>query len=131
MMPLHWNMCTGDAWCGFLEVNLEHPHFFNLEGVYVIWLGGSGQTVYVGRGQVAARLKAHQRASWVQKYAQGHLLVTWAVVPSQFQEGVERYLAEALNPAEGQRHPATVPPIAVTLPGIPPLPAPPPPAPPR
>ena len=131
-MIVHWNKCTGDRWCGFLDVNLDHPHFFNLEGVYVSWLGGSGQTVYVGRGQVAARLKAHRLESWVHKYALGHLLVSWAVVPSHLQEGVERYLAETLSPTEGQRHPATAAPIEVNLPGappplVPPSPLPPPP----
>ena len=131
MMPLHWNKCTGDAWCGFLDVNLDHPHFFNLEAVYVIWLGGSGQTIYVGSGHVAERLKAHRLEPWVHKYALGHLLVSWAVVPSLLQKRVERYLAETLEPAEGQRHPVADPPIEVTLPGAPPPPVPPPPLPPR
>jgi len=42
-------------------VNLDHPSFLgglsgHLEGVYVIWLGNGGRTIYVGSGQIAKLL---------------------------------------------------------------------------
>ncbi|MXZ38000.1 MAG: hypothetical protein F4Z19_07030 [Holophagales bacterium] len=113
MMTLHWNRCAGDRWCWFLNVNLDHPSFLgglsgHLEGVYVIWLGNGGRTVYVGSGQIANRLRSHRLASWVPKYGDD-LLVTWAVVATQLQEGVERYLIDTLQPLEVQRRPAADP----------------------
>lgn len=130
MMPLFWNKCDGDHWCPFLNVDLAHPHFFRLEGVYVIWLAGNGRAVRSGKGQIAERLREHRRAPWVPSYSQGHLLVTWAAVPSSLQDGVERYLHETMDPIENKQHPQQAPAIEVNLPGAPlppprPLPLPP------
>jgi len=38
-MILNWIKCGGDQWCDFFNLNLNHSHFDNIEGVYIIWHG--------------------------------------------------------------------------------------------
>lgn len=115
-MNLTWNKCEGDKWCPFLTVNLEHPHFQALEGVYVIWHGGQTPwTVYVGQGIIAERLKVHRQEQEILRYSHLGLFVTWARVDRISRDGVERYLAERLQPRVGTRSPMATP-IQVNLP---------------
>lgn len=115
-MNLHWNKCTGDKWCPFFTVNLDHAHFKGKEGVYIIWHGGqSPWTVYVGQGQIADRLRAHRQNKAILPFSNLGLFVTWAQVDRNFQNGVERFLAERLQPKVTERVPA-VPPIQANLP---------------
>ena len=113
-MRVHWNRCGGDKWCDLLNLNLNHPHFNDLSGVYVIWRGSDGRTVYVGSGEIADRLLAHRQATWAKTH--DSLLATWTQLPENQQAGVERFLADRLNPLEGRAHPNAVP-ITVNLPG--------------
>ena len=115
-MTLNWNKCAGDKWCPFLTVNLDHPTFRLLEGVYVIWHGGQAPwTVYVGQGAIAERLRAHRGAQEILKYSPLGLFVTWARVDQEKREGVETYLVDKLRPKVGERSPNSLP-IEVNLP---------------
>ena len=117
MRALSWNKCEGSAWCPFLTVNLRHPHFQNLEGVYIIWHGGQNPaTVYVGQGNIADRLAQHRLDPRILQYSSLGLFVTWASVPAgPLRDGIERYLADKLEPKVGVGYPNVVP-IAVALP---------------
>lgn len=109
-MTLSWNKCEGNAWCPFLTVNLDHPTFRSLEGVYVIWHGGQTPwTVYVGQGAIADRLRAHRQEQAILQYSHLGLFVTWAYVPSASRDGVERFLADQLRPRAGVHHPNVFP----------------------
>jgi len=114
---LTWNRCEGNAWCPFLTVNLNHPHFRGMTGVYIIWHGGQNpQTVYVGQGEIAARIAMHRSDPRILQYSSLGLFVTWASVPLQpVREGIERYLADRLRPRVGEAHP-NVPPVGGNLP---------------
>lgn len=113
---LSWNKCEGDKWCPLLTVNLDHPHFNNFGGVYIIWSGGqTPATVYVGQGEIAARLKDHRKEQDILQHSHLGLFVTWAKVGQPNWDGVERFLADRLLPKEGTRHP-NVTPIQVNLP---------------
>lgn len=109
-MQVHWVKCGsgGEVWCSFEEVNLESV---NVQGVYVIWRS-SGQTVYVGQGDVATRIREHRRNHEITNYSP--MNVTWAAVGVYQCDGVERYLADTLGPLIGT-HPIAVP-IPVNLP---------------
>ena len=116
-MNLDWIKCEGNKWCPFLTLNLDHAHFTNLSGVYVIWHGGANpETVYVGKGQIARRIRFHRNSDEILKFSHLGLFVTWAQVLSSHQEGVERFLAESLNPKVGEHHPRIAPPISVNFP---------------
>lgn len=105
-MQLNWQKCKGDVWCGLLTVDLQHSHFDNREGVYIIWHGGQNpRTVRVGQGDIRDRLGAHRRDDAVLAYKEHGLYATWADVPKASQDGVERYLAEQLTPMVGQIFP--------------------------
>ncbi len=112
---LNWIKCEGNQWCSFLKVNLEHPHFYGLEGVYVIWHGGANPaTVYVGQGAIADRLRAHRKEPEILQYTPYGLFVTWAKVDGQ-RDGIERFLAERLAPKVGTNYPNVIP-TPVSLP---------------
>ncbi len=116
IQTLSWNKCEGDKWCPLLTVNLQHPHFENLEGVYIIWHGGQNpRTVYVGQGVIADRLQQHRLDPQILKYSSLGLFATWASVAPPLRNGIERYLADTLGPKEGAAHPNVIP-IPATLP---------------
>lgn len=110
MYRLNWTKCEGQVWCGFLKVNLAHLHFSDLEGVYVIWHGGSNpRTVYVGQGNIRDRLTSHRSDPSILQYTRYGLFVTWAKVDGHYRLGIERYLADTLRPLHGIRHPQVAP----------------------
>jgi hypothetical protein len=70
-----------------------------MEGVYVIWHGGTAAaTVYVGAGKIREWLIYQRSFAAVQAYKQFGLFVTWAAVPGPSQVGVATYLAQRLQP---------------------------------
>lgn len=115
-LNVNWVKCEGDVWCDLLALKLDHKHFDNLEGVYIIWHGGQNDnTVRVGQGIIRDRLAAHKQDPDVLAYKQYTLYVTWAKVSADQRDGVERYLAEQLDPKIAERFP-DVDPIEVNLP---------------
>jgi hypothetical protein len=87
-------------------------------GVYMIWKSAApGAVVRVGQGIIRQRLSAHRADPFIVRHTPqgGRLLVSWAAVPFQYRDGVERYLAELYTPLEGDRFP-DVPPIRVNTP---------------
>jgi hypothetical protein len=36
---VEWEKCKAGTWCILLQLDLEHKHFDEMEGVYVIWYG--------------------------------------------------------------------------------------------
>jgi len=113
-MDVHWVKSQSDNWLPFEGVNLDDVKTY---GVYVIWHEGNpGRVVYVGQGDIKARLVAHRNNRAITKYATtGTLRVTWAAVATAQVDGVERYLADAWHPLAGDVHP-DVRPIAVNSP---------------
>jgi len=108
-MQVHWGKCDGDAWCKFLTVNLDHPLFQGLTGVYIIWHGGQQPaTVYVGQGAIADRVAEHRNNKEILEFSTLGLFVTWASIDSVSRNGVERFLADRLAPKVGSHHPQVV-----------------------
>lgn len=115
-MNVKWMKCQGEVWCPLSTVNLSHLHFDKMEGVYVIWHGGSNAaTVRVGQGIIKDRLAAHRADPAIQAFSQFSLFVTWASIPQIYRDGVEAFLANKLNPKVGERFPK-VQPIEINLP---------------
>lgn len=111
-MQPSWQKCLGGVWGPLMTVDLNHTHFNNMEGVYIIWQGG-GPVIRVGQGIIRERLAAHRRDSAVTAYQ--NLYVTWAPVFTSYRDGVEKHLATVLNPKVGAAFPNTNP-IPVSLP---------------
>lgn len=114
MLQLKWIKCKTDVWCSFDNLNLTTV---TEQGVYVIWHEGNpGQVVYVGQGDVTARIADHRGNRDITQHAgKGTLRVTWASVPAAQRDGVERFLADKWLPLAGDVHPFAVP-IAVNSP---------------
>jgi hypothetical protein len=109
-MTLDWQKCTGDQWCNFIKLNLNHSHFDNLEGVYIIWHGAPNPAVvYVGQGIIRDRLNYHRQSQEILGFSNLNLYVTWAEVDSSSRDGVEAYLANYWHPKVGEKHPNAVP----------------------
>ncbi len=114
-LHLNWTRCEGNVWCTLNSVNLEHKHFNNMQGVYIIWHGGTKPwAVYIGQGDIKERIAAHRKDLGIQKYEHMGLYVTWATVQEDFRDGVEAYLADIWTPKVGN-HPQ-VPRIEVNSP---------------
>ena len=102
--------CVGDVWCKLNAVNLDHRHFDGMEGVYLIWHGGSrASVVYVGQGVIRERLRAHKSDERIQAYSEWDLYVTWAKVDKAQWDGIENYLADLWRPKVADRHPVATP----------------------
>lgn len=118
MLQLKWKKCGDDNhWCSLKLLKLETA---NADGVYVIWHEGNEdvppRTVKVGQGDVPDRLGKHRKDARITAYEKyGALRVTWAAVPAEQKDGVERYLADLLNPLVGDAYP-DVEPIPVNSP---------------
>jgi hypothetical protein len=115
MLTVNWIRCgDGANWCPFDTVDLSKV---TVSGVYMIWHEGNpGRVVRVGQGDIASRISAHRNDKNITGYRQsGTLRVTWAAVPANQQNGVEKYLADKWSPLVGDRHPDAVP-IAVNSP---------------
>lgn len=115
-MTVAWMRCEGSQWCNLLHLDLSHPHFGNLEGVYIVWHGGPGASVVrVGQGLIRERLSSHRADPQILAFAENGLFATWAAVSHEYRDGVERFLAEKLRPKIGSAFPEVVP-IQVNLP---------------
>ena len=110
-ISLFWTKCQGDIWCDFFKLNLEHPHFNNLNGVYIIWSGK--QVIRVGSGNIKERIAAHRNDLEITTFPD--LKVVWAKVDELNLKGVEKFLSESLNPLISERFPNDIP-IPVNFP---------------
>ena len=105
----------------FLSWQEDTPSRYDF-GVYVLVLQHRRKsrriaTLYVGKGQILERLRAHLRNPVMRDYYGGpyHLRLWWASTGLNEADGIERYLADTLKPLEGQRYPLAFP-ISVNLP---------------
>lgn len=118
-LPIYWNRCAGDVWGELYAVNLNDPHFDNLEGVYMVWLGGSKPAaICAGSGMIREKLAERRSSPEIIALREKSLLVTWAKVEAGASKGVERWLLENLRPKVANRIPDSLP-IEVNLPGRP------------
>ena len=112
MLDITWMKCVGDKECGFEALNLSHEHFDNCEGVYLIYYNGidadPGRVVRAGQGVIRDRIAAHRKDPKILAYTGKGLKVTWAKIPADKRDGVERYLSVAFNPLIGDRFPDRV-----------------------
>jgi len=118
-LPIYWNRCEGDVWGELYAVNLNDPHFDNLHGVYMVWLGGSKPAaICAGSGLIREKLAERRAAPELIALRDKSLLVTWAKVDKVACSGVERWLLENLRPKVANRVPDSLP-VEVNLPGRP------------
>ena len=116
-MQLNWMKCQGDVWCKLNFVNLDHEHFNDIRGVYIIWHGGpEPAVVYVGQGNIKQRLAVHRNNPDIQQYKHLDLYVTWAAVSEELRHGVEAYLIDMWYSKENAKPPQTVHRIEVNSP---------------
>lgn len=105
---LDWVKCTGDQWCPLSTLNLEHPHFNGLRGVYIIWHGGKQPRVlYVGQGNIADRLREHRSDNQFLLYFPHGLFATWASIDENSMDGVESFLISKSRPLISTQAPTT------------------------
>lgn len=117
MLDLKWSTCGDDHhWCSFEDLDLSSIKE-GAAGVYIIWHAGNpGRVVYVGQGDIAARLEDHRSNGEILEHKNsGKLLVTWAAVSAAQRDGVERYLADQCSPLVGDAYPVAAP-VAVNSP---------------
>lgn len=118
-LDLTWKQCEKGHWCRLEYVDLDGPYFKNkdIRGVYIIWRSTEHpNVVYVGQGSIANRLMAHRHDTRIMGHGSHSVLyVTWAEVPDDKMDGVERFLVDIFNPIAVDRAPDAQP-ITVNLP---------------
>lgn len=116
-----------------LTVNWTSPKYCN-QGVYIIYAEDNrnplikalnplrNNIIRVGQGIISERLEEHSSNLKITRYQNpyskyyiGKLYVVCANVLFRYRDGVERFLANSLQPLEGDRFPNCTP-IAVNLP---------------
>ena len=114
---IEWKKCKRGAWCILSELDLDHEHFNDMEGVYVIWQGEENPVALrAGQGLIKECLARERDDKDLLAYGEKHkLYVTWAEVNPRFRDGVFRYISEALKPEIENSYP-DVSPIGVNLP---------------
>lgn len=116
-MSVRWIKCTGDVWCKLETVNLDHQHFNDLGGVYIVWHGGpKPATVRVGAGVIRDCLLAERRNTRTQHFAEFGLYVTWASVDEVTRSAVRSYLTQRLTPLVPDEGAGVADPRSVNLP---------------
>lgn len=110
-LQLNWTTLQNGNWCNLETVTLSNVTTF---GVYIIW-NTNKKVVRVGQGDVASRLGAHRSDPAILRHKANGLYVTWASVPAQSVDGVERYLYDQYSPLVGERAPSVLA-ISVNLP---------------
>ena len=105
-----------ERWCSLFDLPLQHNHFDDLEGVYVVWHHGIDPVLSVGHGRIRDELMRIVKDAAVRsKHEEQGLFVTWAAIPAEQRDGVEGYLTKMLNPSiQGERTSVTA--IQVNLP---------------
>jgi hypothetical protein len=117
MLQLSWHRPNHSEW--YQLDTIRFPSHIKTEGIYIIWISGMRYTVPcvdVGQGQIGPRITSHQGDPGILKYRMhGTLRFTWAELQAPLRDGVERYLANRLQPLAGRRYPDAAP-IPVNLP---------------
>ncbi|MDD5629237.1 MAG: hypothetical protein PHU21_09245, partial [Elusimicrobia bacterium] len=118
-LKLDWGTSKDGSWSDLFALDAEDPQFKGLEGVYVLWHGGSQPgMVRVGQGEIKDRIGFLRNDPAVLKFREHGLFLTWAKVDRLQREGVERFLNERLQPKLNANGPVPKSPaIAVNLPG--------------
>jgi hypothetical protein len=79
-------------------------------GIYVIWQSNPPhKAVRVGQGVICNRFSDHRIDPTILRHRNPTLVASWANVEPRLRDGVERFLAELLLPAAGERFPDCVP----------------------
>jgi len=114
VIQLAWTQDYDGTWHKLQEVDLGAVV---TTGVYIIWHEGNpARVVRVGQGDIAFRLTEHRFNPMISRYRRfGTLRVTWARVPPNHIDAVERYLADRLRPLVWDRY-SIVQPIPVNSP---------------
>jgi len=114
---LEWNKCKAGTWCTLSDLDLDHEHFEEIEGVFIIWYGEQDPVaLLVGEGCIRDCLAKERNNEVICAIGQQYqLYVTWAKTGSNFRIGVVRFIAEAVTPKLAS-HYLDVTPIEVNLP---------------
>jgi CheY-like chemotaxis protein len=114
---VQWEKCERGTWCILSELDLDHGHFNDIEGVYVIWQGEENPVALRADQGLIRECLAKERddRDLLAGREQHEIYVTWAAVNPRFRDGVVRYIKEALK-LELENSYLDVPPIGVNLP---------------
>jgi CheY-like chemotaxis protein len=114
---VQWEKCKRGTWCILAELDLDHRHFNDMEGVYVIWQGEENPVALrAGQGLIRNSLARERNDKDLLAHTENReLYVTWAEVNPRFRDGVLRYVLGALKLEFEDNYP-TVRPVRVNLP---------------
>jgi len=99
-LSVKWSKYKKQGWCKLNSLNLEQV---KASGNYIIWKPqNKNNVIRIGQGHIASELQTLRNSSVIAKFGDD-LLVTWASVPEQYRDGLERYLYEQYSPVSVAR----------------------------
>ncbi len=117
MIDIHWFKCKGGVWCELTKLDLEHKSLKGMDGVFVLWYGGTAapNVVRVGSGNISSELTKLKRDLSMIAFFHLGLNVTWAELPLSRAKGVHKFLVDTLKPRIDENTP-NVSPVEAELP---------------
>ena len=95
-LNVKWAKYKNQSWCKLNTLNLEKV---STSGVYIIWKSNrKNNVIQIGQGEISTVLQRLRNSPKITQFGDD-LFVTWASVPEQYRDGVERYLYEQYSPA--------------------------------
>ena len=115
-MKIPW-IKSNNGWSNFCTGDLPASGTYGVYAIGRVCSDGCIRTIYVGSGDIPGRLADHRLDDGITRHgSNGTLLrMTWARVSAPQREGVEKFVADSLNPIEGKNRPSAEP-ITVNLP---------------
>jgi len=118
----NWALSPRGNFFRFAVFNPDEHSIKGVSGIYVIWHGGirSGWVYAAKSADLEADLdRALDNNDIMQYNDQGGLYVTWALIREEYQDGVLRYLLQAMKPLIDTPKPPKdgIDPIPVMVPG--------------
>ncbi|MEK7390252.1 MAG: type IV pilus twitching motility protein PilT [Elusimicrobiota bacterium] len=115
-LQVHWVKCQDGSWANLYAVDLDHAHFNELEGVYIVWHGGAKtEPLRVGAGLIRSKIEACRKDPAIRLFNDRELYATWACVDPGIRDSVVHFLCKKLAPKAQDEVPDALP-IAINLP---------------
>ena len=99
-LSVKWAKYKKQGWCKLNTLNLDQV---KANGNFITWKPqNKNNVIRIGHGIIANELQALRNSSLIARFGDD-LLVTWASVQDQYQDGVERFLYEQYSPVSVDR----------------------------
>ncbi len=114
-MNLNWTKCKGGVWCDLFKLNVNHPTFSEMQGIYILWIEKDNirKVLKIGYGVMSEELNNAKNDLAIQAFRYIGTPMTFAPVDEDFANGILTYLhkmvvSQMSRPPKELTHPIKV-----------------------